>query len=348
MARSHGTSAGTASGRRTRLEDVAARAGVTKSIASRVLNDDPTVSVRPETRERIIQAAVELGYRAHAGARALAGAEARALALLIPDLTNLTYSRIVRGAFQRAREHGYVLLIAEDTGDLATDTSFTDLVSAGRVDGLIVASAKPGDPIVGLLAGRRVPHVFVNRAIPGSGRNVTMDVAAASREAVGHLAGLGHRRIGHVAGPAGIVPALDREAAFLQACRDAGVEACPVQRAEISEEGGYRAALRLLRRHRTVSAVYASTFTQAIGVLRALRELGREVPGDVSVVAFDDLPQADYVDPPLTTVAMPLVELGAAAVDALIGQLRGGAPADVVLAAHPALMLRASTAPARR
>lgn len=331
-------------GRRVRLEDVAARAGVTKSVASRVLNNYPNLTVRPETRERIVQAARDLGYRAHAGARGLAVAEARALALLIPDLTNLTYSRIIRGAFQRASERGYVLLIAEECGDLATDTSFTDLVSAGRVDGLLVASAKPDDPIVGLLGRRRVPHVFVNRAVPGSGRNVTMNVAAASSEVVRHFVELGHRRLGHVAGPEDIVPAHERESSFVRACAAAGVRTCPVARAEFSEDGGYRAANALLDRHADVTALYVSTFTQAVGVLRALRERGRQVPAQVSVVTFDDLPQADYLDPPLTTVAMPLVELGAAAVDTLIAQLHGDAAHDVVVATRPELIRRGSTA----
>jgi DNA-binding LacI/PurR family transcriptional regulator len=332
--------------RRVRLADVAAGAGVTKSTASRVLNGDATLSIRAETRQRIAQVARDLGYQPHAGARALALHQTRALALLIPDLTNLTYARIIRGAFQRAKARGYVLLIAEDDGDLTTDESFADLVRAQRVDGLIVASARPGDPISTLLSDHQVPHVFVNRAIPGSGRNVTMDNAAASRIAVEHLVELGHRRVGHVAGHASIVPARERETEFRRACGDSGLAEYPVRRSEFSAKGGYRATKQLLREHPDLTALYVSTFTQAIGTLKAARDSGRQVPDQLSVVTYDDLAQADYVDPPLTTVAMPLVELGAASVDALVDQLAGKPPSDVVVPTGPALIRRASTAPA--
>jgi DNA-binding LacI/PurR family transcriptional regulator len=339
-----GSSRGTAGGR-IRLTDVAERAGVTKSIASRVLNDSPGVSVRRETRRRILQAAEDLGYRAHVGARALAAAEARALALTVPDLTNPTYSRISRGAYQRARERGYALLIAEGAEQESGHSRLPDLVSAGRVDGLLVASAGPRDRIVSQLEERGVPHVFVNRAVPGSGRNVTMDVAAASARAVAHLRRLGHRRIGHIAGPTDIVPARARETGFREACREAGLKSAPVARGPFSEEGGCEATLRFFSRHRDVSALYISTLTQAIGALRGLHSLDLRVPDDVSVVAFDDLPLAAYLDPPLTTIAMPLVQLGEAATDALLEQLAGRPSRDVVVPTEPRVVERSSTSP---
>ena len=151
---------------RVRLVDVAAACGVTKSVVSRVLNNDPTLNVRPETRQRILAAAQRLGYRAHAGARALAGSRARALALLIPDLSNPVYSRIIRGAYRRAREHGYVMLLAEDTAEDEADESFADLVEEGRVDGLLIASARPAHRLLSSARLARLPHVFVNREIP--------------------------------------------------------------------------------------------------------------------------------------------------------------------------------------
>lgn len=345
---------------RVRLADVAARAGVTKATISRLLNQDPTLSIRPETRQRVLDAVAELGYQPHAGARALARNETRALALLIPDLTNLTYSRIVRGAFRRAIEKGFVLLIAEDvnapgvvadesaTDDVGTfaDTAFTDLVSSHRVDGLIVASAQPEDSIVRVLAEQRVPHVFVNRAVPGSGRNVTMDVAAASTLVIRHFSELGHRRIAHIAGPAVIVPSLERERSFLEAMAEHGIAAPLVHREAFSAEGGYRAARAIVDDDPLVTAIYVSTYVQAIGALKALADAGRRVPQDVSVVSFDDAPQADFLSPPLTTVAMPLTELGATAVDALVDQLEQHPPVDVMLTRPPRLVLRASTAPA--
>jgi DNA-binding LacI/PurR family transcriptional regulator len=332
-----------ASGERVRLVDVARHCGVTKSVVSRVLNDDPSLNVRPETRQRIRAAALELGYRAHAGARALAGAETRALALLIPDLANPVYSRITRGAYRRAREHGYVVLLAEDTADDGADEAFADLVEAGRVDGLLIASARPDHRLLSSARLARIPHVFVNREVPGSGRNVAMELAAASAAAVEYLHGMGHRRIAMVSGPPDLRPAVVRERGFVDAVQALGLPSDLVARGGFSEEGGAAAAGLLLDRDPLPTAVYCSTLGQAVGALHAIRTRGLRVPADVSVVTYDDLPLADYLDPPLTSVAMPLLELGAAAVDAVLKQLGGAPPADVAIRVPPAIVERAST-----
>lgn len=332
-----------ADGERVRLVDVAARGGVTKSVASRVLNADPTLNVRPETRQRVLVAAAELGYRAHAGARALAGAEARALALLIPDLSNPVYSRIIRGAYRRARQQGYVVLLAEDPADDEADEAFTDLVDTGRVDGLLIASARPDHRLLSSSRLAGIPHVFVNREVPGSGRNVGMDLAAASAVAVRHLHDLGHRRIGLVSGPSDLQPARAREQGFVEQLTELGLEPGHVAHGPFSEQGGATAAARLLSHGSRPTAIYCSTLGQAVGALHGIRTCGLRIPEDVSVVSYDDLPLADYLDPPLTTVAMPLVELGAAAVDAVLAQLSGAAPSDVAVPVRPTIIERAST-----
>lgn len=330
---------------RARLADVAERAGVTKSIASRVLNKSPSLSIRPETRERVVAAARDLDYRPHAGARALAAAEARSLALLLPDLTNPTYSRIVRGAFRRAQRHGYVLLISEDDGTQLIEQSFTDLVGTGRVDGLIVASAEIGSSISEELRRLRVAHVFVNRASAGSQRNVTMDLPLASAAAVAHLVGLGHTEIGHIAGPTRTSPAVERERGFREAAAQHALTSTRIARGEFSEAGGSQATHTLMDAHPELTALYVGTLPQAIGSLHALRERNLRIPEDVSVISFDDLPLAEYLNPPLTSISMPLVELGEGAVDALIAQLGGAEPHDVVVSTEPVVVPRASTGP---
>ncbi|WP_210435134.1 LacI family DNA-binding transcriptional regulator [Saccharopolyspora sp. ASAGF58] len=326
-----------------RLIDVATASGVTKSVASRVLNNDPTLNVRPETHQRVWDTAAKLGYRPHAGARALAGAEARALALLIPDLTNPVYSRIIRGAYRQARRHGYVVLLAEDTTDDQAGKSFTELVETGRVDGLLIASARPHHPLIGSLA--RVPHVFVNREVPGSGRNVGMDLAAASATAVRHLHQLGHHVIGMVSGPVDLEPARARYAGFVDQMRALGLDPGLVERGEFSEAGGADAAARLLRAHPGITALYTSTLSQAVGAMHAVRTAGRRMPEDLSIIAYDDLPLADYLAPPLTTIGMPLQALGAAAVDAVLDQLAGRPTADRTIDTQPVVIERASTMP---
>ncbi|WP_396667609.1 LacI family DNA-binding transcriptional regulator [Microbacterium sp. R86528] len=309
---------------RARLVDVAERSGVTKSIVSRIMNDDDSLRIRPETRERVKAVAIELGYRPHAGARALSVARTGAFALLIPDLTNSVYAAITRGAFRRAREHGYVLLIAEDTPDApAGPEDYAELVMSGRVDGLLVASARPGNALVDRLMDDpgSVAHVFVNREVEGSQRNVGLDMHGASALAVEHLHSYGHRRIGITSGPIDLQPARARLEGFVDGMHARGLDPTPVAHGEFTERGGYGAALALLTQHPDLTAIYASTFGQAVGALKAARDRGLDVPRDLSIIGYDDLAVADYLDPPLTTVAMPLDALGVAAVDALVDQL---------------------------
>jgi DNA-binding LacI/PurR family transcriptional regulator len=332
-------------GGRTRLIDVADLAGVTKSVASRVLNNDQTLSVRDETRLRVLDSAQRLGYQPHAGARALAGARTRALALLIPDLTNPVYSRITRGAYREARRRGYALLLAEDTADEGVTEEFAGLVASGRVDGLLIASARPGHPLLTALPKTDIPYLFVNRSVADTGRNVTMDLEAASACALRHLDALGHRNIGHVAGPERLSPSRSRRLGLERAAREAGLPAPVVEAGEYNEQGGYDATIRLVQAHPELTAIYTSTLNQAIGTLHALHKLGLRVPEQVSVISYDELPLAEYLEPPLTTVAMPLLELGIAAVDALCAQLQGEPARDITIPSDPKVIVRSSTGP---
>lgn len=331
---------------RARLVDVAHAAGVSKATVSKVLNGRQDLSVRPETRRRVHEAAEALGYRPHSGARALAGASTHALALLVPALGNPTYVTIARGAYQRARELGYLSLLAEDFDGQEADESFNDLVQEGRVDGLLIASARPGHPLLDALNRSAVPHVFLNRSVEGSGRNVTMDVARSSVTALDHLHGLGHRTVGHIAGPSGITPSEVRKEAFLRHAGTLGLDAAPVASGDFTEDGGGSAARELLSGggHPPVTALYTSSLAQAIGAMAAIRDLGLRIPEDVSVVGNDDLPVAAHLHPPLTTVAMPLYELGTAAVDALVATIEGRPVGDVLVPTEPQLVLRGSTA----
>jgi DNA-binding LacI/PurR family transcriptional regulator len=333
--------------RRPRLEDVAEAAGVSKSIASRVLNGDPSVSVRDATRTRITTVARELGYRPHVLARALAGAGTGALALLVPAFENPAFAELIRGADERARERGYVLLSAEDAGHAGgreADEAFTELVRAGRIDGLMIASALPARSLLAALERHWIPHVFVNRAVPGATTNVVLDVEAASELAFDHLAALGHERLGHIAGPPEIESARRREEAFLAAAHARGLEPVVV-RAAFSHAGGEQAAHQLLDEHPGVGALWVSSFVQAVGALRALADAGVDVPGDVSLLSFEDVPTADYTIPRLTTIAMPMHALGARSVDVLLERLDGAPPGIHRLSDQPRLVVRDSTGP---
>lgn len=328
---------------RARLEDVARSAGVSKSTASRILNGSPGLVVRPETRERVLSAADRLRYRPHAAARGLKRAQTGALGLLIPNLTMPVYSRIVRGAVARASELDVAVVLIEDLDDGSTDPSLEALVRSARADGLMIASSRPAHPLPELLRRAGVPHVFVNRCVSGSGRNVRMADELAMVAGLDHLHGLGHRRIGLIAGPAGNDPGMRRAAGFRARAAELGLELAPIAEGDFTEAGGAEAARELLGRHRSLTAIATGGLSQAIGALHAAWELGLAVPDDLSVVTIDDLSLAEYLRPPLSTVRMPLFELGAAAVDAVLRQLEGREPADVVVETRPEVVVRAST-----
>jgi LacI family transcriptional regulator len=328
---------------RARLVDVARLAGVSKAAASKVLNGNPDFSARPETRRRVLQAAQELSYRPHLAARTLATARARTIALLVPQLTNFTHVTIARGVYQRATERGYVSVFSEDFDEQSAMAAFGELVGAGRVDGLIIASARPNHQLLESLRGSAVPHVFLNRAVPGSHRNVVMDVAQSSRLALQHFATLGHRVVAHLAGPEGIAPSDQRASAFKQLAPQFGITVRSTAHVAFSEHGGAQGTASVLGTG-DVTGIYASSLAQAIGVLHGVRQLGLNVPEDVSVIGNDDFPIAGYLSPPLTTVAMPLRELGQYGADAIIDLLEGKAPTDIVIPTTPYLVVRDSTA----
>lgn len=335
---------------RPRLADVAEAAGTSKPIASRILNRDPTLSVRPELRERVIAAARDLGYRPHAAARALRRSRTGVLGMVVPPLLNPVYTQIVRGAFSRASEREFTLLLAEDIEEQHAEEMFAQLVLTGRIDGLIVCSARPDHPLVARLEEAGLPHVFANRAVPGTGRNVVMDDEEGVDVALDHLYALGHRRIAHAGGPGSLEPAARRTGAFEAWHAQHGLDGSRIVEGDFLESGGASATEEILRRWPDTTAIYTSSAAQAIGAIHAAWREGFTVPEQLSVIAAADMPLAAYLVPPVTAVTMPLFELGAAAVDALIEQIEGlpGIPAagDLVIDTRPQLVVRGSTGPA--
>lgn len=302
--------------------------------------------ITPETRQRILETADRLQYRPNAIARGLKTASTGAIGLLIPSLRNPVLSEITRGAFDRAYERGYVVLLAEDSADNVALSAYERLVGEGRIDGMLVASARPDSPLLEHFADDLVPCVFVNRRVPGSERNVSMREEDAGRIAAQHLLSLGHRCLAHVAGPDGLDTASRRRAGFLAAVAEAGMDASVVA-APFEERGGFEAMRRLLSSDPQPTGVFISNINQAVGAMAGARAAGCRVPLDVSLVGYDDDPVGEYLEQPLTVVAMPLYELGSAAVDVLIDQMEGAAPRDIVISTPPRLVIRASTAPPR-
>jgi LacI family transcriptional regulator len=267
--------------------------------------------------------------------------------MLVPALGNPVYTQLMRGAFGRADERGFTVVLAEDFEEQEAGEIFARLVLEGRIDGLLVASGRPGHPLLAELEERPIPHVFVNRGLPGSNRNVLMDDERAVELVLEHLVSLGHTRIVHLCGPPDLEPARRRVAVFRTLANRYGLERAEVVPGDFSEGGGAEAAGTALDRWPDVTALFADTVTQAIGVLSLAFERGIRVPEELAVAAQADTSLAEFLAPALTAVRMPLAELGAASVDALIEQIETGATHDVAIATEPVLVPRASTAPPR-
>ena len=334
-----------ARGQRTKLADVAEQAGVSKSIASRVLNDSPGLSTRDDTRQRVIEAARQLNYRPHAAARGLKRAETGLLSLVIPTLTNPIFALISRGCVERAMERDIAVLLTEDSEAAETDKIIGRLVQAGRIDGVIVASASPAHPLLKSLKRLSIPHVFVLRSMPGSRRNVSLPDEAASALAVDHLLDLGHLVVGHIAGPLAFSSAQRLARGFRVRATTRGAREALLEQGEFSEEAGAEATYRLLTGKVRPTGLTTASVSQAVGALHAAWQLGLSVPDELSIVTCGDAPIMAFLCPPVTAVRLPYSQVGAAAVDALIEQLLGGNAQDHVVQIEPEVVVRQSTAP---
>ena len=328
--------------RAARLVDIASAAGVHVSTVSRVLNGDPGLSIRPETIERILTTARTQGYRPNALARALRQDRTGAFAFVIPLLRNPIWVRLQRGALQRAGDRGYVVMVMEEpTEDPRPPGHYRYLVEESRADGLLLATSLR---LTGTDTGvHTVPHVYVNRRGPDAGNDVIMGEAGAVRLFIDHVADLGHRSVVLIDGPRDVDTVHRRVQATRRYGATRGMQVT-IRHAPATEEGGWESMVRLLRAGPAPTACGVGSINQLFGVLAALRSAGAAVPGDVSVVSFDEDECLAFLEVPVTSVCMPLAELGAAAVDGLIARIDGGPAADVLIREPMHLITRNSVA----
>lgn len=331
---------------RARLVDIALSAGVHVSTVSRVLNDDPALSVRDDTRARIIEVARRTRYRPNALARALKQSRTGALALVLPMLRNPIWSVVERGALDRAAERGFrVVVVSEPVDQPHPAADYAPLVAESRVDGLLLAnasgSARAGGPSV-----PGVPHVFLNRR-GRPGHDVVMDEEGAVALFLAEVTRTGARSVVLLDGPREIdtVRRRSREARRLGA--ELGL-AVRVLHATATEQGGWDVTDRLLAARRPPDALGVGSLPQLFGVIANLRDRALVVPGDVRLVSFDEDACLPYLGPGLTSVSMPLAELGAAGVDALIDQVEGRPAQDVLVSGPMSLVHHERQVPAGR
>jgi LacI family transcriptional regulator, galactose operon repressor len=333
------------------LRDVAKRAGVHPATASRALNPETRLLVREDTARRVLEAAESLGYHPNPVARSLRTRRSNTVGVLIPDLTNPLFPPIVRALEDRLAAAGYVALIGNTDGDGERERLIFRQMRARHVDGMVLATAHLSDPLLTEAARAGLPVVLMNRmAQDHSLDSVSVDNERGMRMAVAHLAGEGHQRIAHIAGPQEVSTGLSRYRGFMSAMEAHGLEADPdliVTAKAFSIEEGLRCTRALLERRAGCTAVAAGNDMLAVGCFAALEEAGLNCPVDVSVVGFNDMPFIDRLRPPLTTIRFPHYQLGTEAAQLLLERIGGqGGPVRVIYLA-PELVIRGSTAPCR-
>jgi LacI family transcriptional regulator len=333
--------------KRVSITDVAREAEVTVGVVSRVLNDDPTLQVRPETRERVLAAARILNYTPNHAARAMRAGRSYVIGLAVHDISNPVYGGIILGAQKAATEAGYVLLLADVEALAQGDSTFRRAVNGGAIDGLLLLRAgTSADRRVLREAVPRIATVLVNDRST-TYASVALDDIAGARLATQHLIDLGHRKIGHLR-LGGTARSGARLRGWREALHRAGITEDPrwILDADHLIETGYEAMRRLAALDELPTAVFVANVLAGIGAMSAARDAGLSVPGDISMIAYHDVPYAAHLVPALTTVAMPLHELGASGVSLLLERLAGAEPRHVVV--HnpaPHLVIRGSTAP---
>jgi len=325
------------------ISDVAARAGVSTATVSRALNGKATVD--PELAARVRQAATELGYQPNGPARNLRRQEAAVVALIISDVENPFFTAIARGVEDVAHEVGYSVVLCNSDESAEKENRYIDIAIQERVAGVILS---PSGPAAGVakLAARGTAYVAIDRPLADHASDlVLVDTRLAAAEATAHLVAEGYERIGCLSGPAGVRTADDRLAGYRDALRTAKRRGSTrlVRRAEYKAAGARRAALDLLSQPEPPDALLVANNAMAVGVLQALRELTLRPGRDVGVVAFDDAPWAELLDPPLTVVAQPAYELGTEAARLLLARIADNTRPPTVTTLGARLIERASS-----
>ena len=336
---------------RPTIKDIAKACEVSLSTVSLVLNNNPRIS--PATRAKVLAAVEQFGYQPNAFARSLASKSSSALALVVPHLNHvfadIYFGEIVSGVYEQASDLGFKVLLDVANQRFLATKEYLRLLKSRRVDGMLYVGSSVYDEFLLELDGGANALMLVNHYFPGSKLNfMAADYVATGRLAAEHLTGLGHRRIGVLAGT-NTHTARDFQAAFTSTCEKAGIAARDVLWADgwFTEQGGYEGVKWLLERRPDLTAIMAGNDKMAMGALRALQEAGKSVPNDVSVMGVDDIPSSSFITPALTTIRHDLYEIGRRSVQGLLAVVRKEAPAiREVLPVK--LMKRESTGPARR
>lgn len=329
-----------------RLAEVARKVGVSEATVSRVLNEKPGVS--DATRQQVLTALDVLGYERPTKLR---GERARLVGLVLPELQNPIFPALGAVLSVGLAQNGYTPVLCTQTAGGVSEADYIELLLQQRVSGVIFAGGDyqrtdSSHEHYARLTDLHLPTVFINAPVDGLGyATVSCDDAVAAELSVRHLLQLGHTRIGFVVGPRDHVPSQRKLAAAHEVMATAGVAPPMVAEAGYSLEAGQAAATRLFAAG--ITAIVCASDPLALGAIRAARRAGLNVPGDVSVIGFDDSALMNCTDPPLTTARQPIEPMGRMAVELLLAQIAGTSRLADEFLFEPELVVRSSTAPHR-
>ncbi|MFU8945240.1 LacI family DNA-binding transcriptional regulator [Mycetocola zhadangensis] len=321
------------------IRDVARLAGVSHQTVSRVLNDHP--SIRQSTKQRVLDVMADLQYRPNRAARALVTSRSRTLGVLASQRSQYGPSSIIQSIESAAQDAGYMVSTANvSSTDEESIVAALDHLNAQSIEGLVIIA--PQVRVFRAISNLdlRVPFVTMNTT-EGEDHAVAVDQVAGARLATRHLIGLGHRHIYHLAGPQDWMEAEARMRGFLDEMNAQDVRTTAPILGDWSAEFGYHAGRELMR-VRDFTAIFSSNDQMALGLMHAIRDTGHDVPRDVSIVGFDDIPEAKHFWPPLTTVRQDFPELGRRCVAQLLGEM-GDSPTGYTGRIQPELIVRSST-----
>ena len=323
------------------MREVAALAGVSHQTVSRVINDHP--SIRPETRERVLKVIEEVKYRPNSAARALATRRSMRIGVVVDSAIKFGPNATLRAFEDSARAAGYSVssVTVGESRSLSARTAVDHLLEQG-IDGLCIIAPRSSSVDLIKAKAEGIPTLAVTSNPNTRLLTASVDQRRGAEIAVEHLIGLGHRRIMHVAGPLDWLDALGRERGWRSALEAAGLTPCEPVVGDWTADFGYAYASQL-QGLPDYTAVFCANDQMALGLMHGFRERGIRVPEDISIVGFDDLPEARHFGPPLTTVRQDFETLGLRAVSALIASIDGGNP-PMRTVIEPELIIRSSTA----
>jgi LacI family transcriptional regulator len=325
--------------KRLTIAEVAREAGVSSQTVSRVINNRPDVA--PETRQWVQRVINRLGYQPNAMARSLASRRTRTLGLITADFSDYFFTQVIAGAEIEARKHGYFFMLGSTERNPQDEPEYIRLLTEYRVQGILFArpSTEPDHRHLVSLLRDGVPVVTTAYHLPDVELVVVdVDNFDGGLQATRYLLECGRRQVAMISGPPTWKSVNDRTRGYRQALTEAGLafNANLIAEGDWSYRSGYQAMQGLLARSVSFSALFAQNDQMAVAAIRALREAGRRVPEDVAVVGYDDIPMAEYCDPPLTTIHQPMQEVGEVATRLLIQSIEqpGTVQGEVLLRAE--------------